>query len=96
MKIDKKEVLKCSKLSRIEILEEQIENVTNDINKIIEFVDVIESIDTEGVEPMNGGSKFNQILRNDIVNIDEDSKEKVLKNSKDKNMGFFTVPKVVE
>lgn len=96
MKIDKNDVLKCAKLSRIEILEDEISNITNDLNKIIEFVDDIENVDTNGVEPMNGGSEFNQILRKDEVIIPEDSKDKVLANAKDKNMGFFTVPKVVE
>ncbi len=95
MPIDKNQVKKVSKLSRIALDESKLETLSKDIGSIISFVEQLNEIDTNKTEPLT--SIINKTLkpRNDVVD-DGKIKDEILKNSPDKNDDFFIVPKVVE
>ena len=95
MSIDKNQVKKVAKLSRISLDEKKFESLSKDVDSILNFVEELKKLDTKKTEPLT--SIVNKTLepRKDIIN-DGKIKEQILKNSPDKNEEFFIVPKVLE
>ena len=95
MSIDKNQVKKVAKLSRISLDEKKLESLSKDLDSILNFVEELKKLDTKKTEPLS--SIVNKTLepRKDIIN-DGKIKEQILKNSPDKNEEFFIVPKVLE
>tara|TARA_B100001175_G_scaffold313581_1_gene321414 strand:+ start:1412 stop:1699 length:288 start_codon:yes stop_codon:yes gene_type:complete len=95
MSIDKNQVKKVAKLSRISLDDKNLESLSNDLASILKFVEQLNKLDTDKIEPLS--SIVNKTLepRRDKVN-DGKIKDEILKNSPDKNENFFIVPKVVE
>ena len=95
MSIDKNQVKKVAKLSRISLDEKKLESLSKDLDSILNFVEHLNKLDTQKTEPLT--SVVNKTLepRADKVN-DGRIKAKILKNSPNKNDEFFIVPKVVE
>ena len=95
MSINKSQVKKVAKLSRISLDEKKLESLSKDLDLILNFVEELKKIDTKKTEPLT--SIVNKTLepRKDVIN-DGKIKDQILKNSPDKNEEFFIVPKVVE
>ena len=95
MSIDKNQVKKVAKLSRISLDDKNLESLSNDLASILKFVEQLNKLDTSSVKPLNSIVDKSLEPREDKVN-DGKIKEEILKNSPDKNEDFFIVPKVVE
>ena len=95
MSIDKNQVKKVAKLSRISLDDKNLDSLSNDLASILKFVEQLNKLDTNNVKPLNSIVHKSLELRKDKVN-DGKIKEEILKNSPDKNEDFFIVPKVVE
>ena len=95
MSIDKNQVKKVAKLSRILLDDKSLESISNDLASILKFVEQLNKLDTENVKPLNSIVDKSLEPRKDQVN-DGNVKQEILKNSPDKNEDFFIVPKVVE
>ena len=95
MEIDTETVLKIARLSRIKINEGESADIQKDLNRIVEFVKKLGEIDIEGVNEFNFGKTNIEDMRKDSVTI-YDNSDDILKNTKNKNQDFFTVPKIVE
>ena len=95
MSIEKNQVKKVAKLSRISLDESKVESLSKDLNSIINFVEQLNKLDTKDTKPLSSVIDKTLEPRNDKVN-DGKIKEEILKNSPDKNEDFFIVPKVVE
>ena len=95
MSIDKNQVKKVAKLSRISLDDKNLESLSNDLASILKFVEQLNKLDTNNVKPLNSIIDKSLVPRKDKVN-DGKIKEEILKNSPDKNEDFFVVPKVVE
>ena len=95
MSIDKNQVKKVAKLSRISLDDKSLESISNDLASILKFVEQLNKLDTKSVKPLNSIVDKSLEPRKDKVN-DGKIKEEILKNSPDKNEDFFIVPKVVE
>ena len=95
MSIDKNQVKKVAKLSRISLDENKVESLSKDLNSIINFVEQLNKLDTKDTKPLSSVIDKTLEPRNDKVN-DGQMKEEILKNSPDKNEDFFIVPKVIE
>ena len=95
MSIDKNQVKKVAKLSRISLDEKKLESLSKDLALILNFVEELNKLDTKKTEALT--SIVNKTLepRKDKIN-DGEIKDQILKNSPDKNEEFFIVPKVVE
>ena len=95
MSIDKNQVKKVAKLSRISLDDSKLESLSKDLASILNFVEQLKKLDTKKTEPLT--SKVDKTLepRNDKIN-DGKIKDQILKNSPYKNEEFFIVPKVVE
>ena len=95
MSIEKNQVKKVAKLSRISLDESKVESLSKDLNSIINFVEQLNKLDTKDTKPLTSVIDKTLEPRNDKVN-DGQMKEEILKNSPDKNVDFFIVPKVIE
>ena len=95
MEIDTETVLKIARLSRIRINEGESADIKKDLNRIVEFVKKLGEIDIDGIDEFNFGKTNIEDMRKDSVTI-YDNTDDILKNTKNKNQDFFTVPKIVE
>ena len=95
MEIDTETVLKIARLSRIKINEGESADIQKDLNRIVEFVKKLGEIDIDGIDEFNFGKTNIEEMRKDSVTI-YDNTDDILKNTKNKNQNFFTVPKIVE
>ena len=95
MSIDKNQVKKVAKLSRISLDDRKLESLSKDLDAILNFVEQLNKLDTEQTEPLTSIVDKTLEPRNDKIN-DGKIKDEILKNSPDKNEEFFIVPKVVE
>ena len=95
MEIDTETVLKIARLSRIRITDIEKADIQKDLNRIVEFVKKLSEIDIDGIDEFNFGKTNIEDMRKDNVTI-YDNTDDILKNTKNKNQDFFTVPKIVE
>ena len=95
MSIDKDKIKHVSKLARISIDERKIDSLTKDLSSIFKFIEQLNELNTDNVKPLS--SILNEPLRSREDKIDDGKiREKILKNSPQKNEEFFVVPKVIE
>ena len=95
MDIDTETVLKIARLSRIKINEGESVDIQKDLNRIVEFVKKLGEIDIDRIDEFNFGKTNIEDMRKDNVTIYDNTYD-ILKNTKNKNQDFFTVPKIVE
>ncbi len=95
MSIDKNQVKKVAKLSRISLDDKKLESFSKDLASILNFVEELNKIDTKKTEPLTSIVDKTLEARKDKIN-DGKIKDQILKNSPVKNEEFFIVPKVVE
>ena len=95
MSIDKNQVKKVAKLSRISLDDKKLESLSKDLVSILNFVEELNKLDTKKTEPLTSIVDKTLEARKDKIN-DGKIKDQILKNSPDKNEEFFIVPKVVE
>jgi len=95
MEIDTETVVKIARLSRIKINESESSDIQKDLNRIVEFVKKLAEIDIDRIDEFNFGKTNIEDMRKDNVTIYDNTYD-ILKNTKNKNQDFFTVPKIVE
>ena len=95
MSIDKNQVKKVAKLSRISLDNKKLESLSKDLVSILNFVEQLNKLETKKTEPLTSIVDKTLEPRNDKIN-DGKIKDQILKNSPDKNEEFFIVTKVVE
>ena len=95
MPIDKSQVKKVAKLSRISLDDDKINSLSKDLDSILTFVEKLNELDTKEIKTLKSIAEKTLEARNDIVD-DGKIKNDILKNSPEKNEDFFIVPKVIE
>ena len=95
MEFDKNSLLKLGKLSKIKIDDNKLSSLSKDLGSILNFIDRLQSIDTEEVDPTSNSLDQSLVMRDDIA-IDKNSANEILKNAPEKELDFFSVPKVIE
>ena len=95
MPIDKDKIKHTAKLARISLDEDKIENLSKDLSNIFNFIEKLSKINTDKVSPLTSILNYSLRTREDKV-TDGGIRDKILKNSPNKNEEFFIVPKVIE
>ena len=95
MPIDKNQVKKVAKLSRISLDDSKLESLSKDLVSILNFVEQLNKLDTNEINPLTSIIDKSLDTRDDTVS-DGQIKDQILKNSPEKNEDFFIVPKVVD
>jgi aspartyl-tRNA(Asn)/glutamyl-tRNA(Gln) amidotransferase subunit C len=98
MSLDTATVRRIAALARIRLEEEEVARLQGELNSILGWIEQLQEVDTEGVEPMAGGTPEGiaaMPMREDVV-TDGGIAEKILANAPDREGPYFAVPKVVE
>ena len=95
MSIDKDTVKHIAKLARISLDEKKINRLSKDLSSIIEFIQKLNELNTEKTIPLTSIINASLQSRKDEV-LDGKIRDQILKNSPEKNVEFFVVPKVIE
>ena len=97
MSLDAAAVRRVANLARLRLDDAEVEKLQAEINGILGWIEQLRAVDTEGVEPMAGGSPNPVALpwRMDAV-TDGGQADAVLLNAPDREGEYFGVPKVIE
>ena len=95
MEFDKNSLLKLGKLSKIKIDDDKLSSLSKDLGSILNFIDRLQSLDTEEVDPTSNSLDQSLVMRDDVA-IDKNSANEILENAPEKELDFFSVPKVIE
>jgi aspartyl-tRNA(Asn)/glutamyl-tRNA(Gln) amidotransferase subunit C len=95
MSLDKATVAKIAHLARIHVPEQDLEPLAGELSTILDWVEQLAEVDTDGVAPMTSVVEVPARWRKDEVN-DGGRAGDVLANAPEAEMGFYTVPKVME
>ena len=95
MSIDKENIIHTAKLARISLDENKVESLSKDLSNIFNFIEKLSKINTDQVNPLTSILDQSLRTREDEV-TDGGIRDKILKNSPNKNEEFFIVPKVIE
>jgi aspartyl-tRNA(Asn)/glutamyl-tRNA(Gln) amidotransferase subunit C len=94
-KIDKEQVRKVAKLSRLELTEAEIEEFTGQLSAILGYVEKMNELDTENVKPLAHCLPVHNVFRQDAVKPSIGT-EKALANAPQRDGQFFKVPKILD
>jgi len=95
MSIDKDTVKHISKLARISLDEKKVDSLSKNLSSIIEFIEKLNELNTDKITPLTSIIDASLTSRKDEAK-NENIRDKILKNSPEKNAEFFVVPKVIE
>jgi len=95
MSIDKDTVKHISKLARISLDEKKISSLSKDLSSIMKFIEKLNELNTDKTTPLTSIINASLKSREDEVK-DGKIRDQILKNSPEKNIEFFVVPKVIE
>lgn len=97
MVIDEKEVRHLAELAKVSLKEGDESRLVKDLGKILDHFEELREIDTENVEPMNGGNFGVNVHRHDDESIIVDtSQERLLTLFPEKESDYLKIPPVFE
>ena len=91
--IDKKEVLKISKLSRLSIEDEKIDSFIKNFSEIIDYINLLDKADDTKI---SNEDEMQEYSVRDDSKIEKLSVDEVVKNSGKVENNFFAVTKVID
>ncbi len=94
-KLDKSQVRKVAKLSRLELSEKEVEEFTGQLSAILDYVEKMNELDTQNVEPLAHCLPISNVFRPDQIR-ESLGAEKTLANAPDRDGNFFKVPKILD
>lgn len=94
MEVNRDQVLRMAKLSRLELSEAEVEKMTESMNRLVEYMTILKKIDLKDVEPMLAVDTSIRSLRPDVLAPSLD-KELTFRNAPAINMDHFSIPKVI-
>ncbi|MBN9565251.1 MAG: Asp-tRNA(Asn)/Glu-tRNA(Gln) amidotransferase subunit GatC [Alphaproteobacteria bacterium] len=89
------EVKRMAKLARIGITEEEATQFSTQLSNLLNWVEQLNEIDLSQVEWTVHPTGQEQVLREDVVRI-ENTVDDIMANAPDAKFNMFSVPKVVE
>ena len=91
--INREDVLKIAKLSKLTLTEEEIEKYSSQIGDILKYIELLNELDTSNIEPTTRVIPVNNIFREDEIK-EGLSIKKALFNAPEKKDNMFKVPKI--
>lgn len=71
MALSKEEVLKIAQLARLELKEDEVEKFRTQLSGILDYVGQLSKVDTTGIEPIAQITGLQNVVREDIVHVQE-------------------------
>ncbi|MDO8532630.1 MAG: Asp-tRNA(Asn)/Glu-tRNA(Gln) amidotransferase subunit GatC [Dehalococcoidia bacterium] len=95
MKLTREEVQHISQLCRVGVTEKDIARFQEQLSAILEAFEVLKEVDTASVPPTAHALALQNVLRDDTV-TESLSREDVLANAPQEEMGCFRVRAILE
>ncbi len=95
MKIDKEQIIKVSKLARLELSEEEKIEFSQQLSDIISYVEKINELNTDNINPADHIVDQKNIFREDKIKKSIETSE-IEKMAPDFENNHFVVPKIIE
>jgi len=92
--LEREEVLKLAKLSRLSVSEEEIPALKGHLDKMLNHLETLKALDLSNVEPMTGVENDATILREDVP-MQGFSLEQAFANAPAVENDHFAIPKVI-
>lgn len=92
--IGKKELEHLAGLARLEIDGRGEEKLANDLEKILGHFDELKEVNTDGIEPMTGGTFLENVWREDEAKKERLTSETSTSAFPDKDDGYLKIPAV--
>lgn len=95
MTLTAEEVIKISKLARIELTPEEVKQFQVELSRILDYIDQLNELDTTGVPPTAQVTGLENQMRPDAV-TDEYTRDEMLASAIDQVEGHIKVQKVLK
>lgn len=92
--IDREEVLRLAKLSKLRFDDDEIEEISKKLSNILEYMKEIDEVNVDGVEPLYSVLEISGNTREDLVD-NTVKKQDFLDNAPEKDDNFVIVSKIV-
>ena len=98
MALSEKEIIRIAEFARIELSEEERNRFEGELEMILGYVRQLDEVDTEGLPPMTGGTREENVIRPDepISDILEGVAAELLRAAPEKKNGYVSVPSIFE
>ncbi|MBI1309353.1 MAG: Asp-tRNA(Asn)/Glu-tRNA(Gln) amidotransferase subunit GatC [Proteobacteria bacterium] len=96
MTIELKQIQKLASLSRLEFPAEKLPAFAAEFQSIVGFVDKIQQLKTEGVPPLTSVANLESTPERPDVVTAPNNREALQKSAVAAEMGFYSVPRIVE
>lgn len=93
--IDRAQVMKVAKLSRLELTETEVDQFTGQLCAILEYVEKMNELDTADVDPLAHCLPIRNVLRADVP-VESLGTQRVLANAPVRDEQFFRVPRILD
>jgi aspartyl-tRNA(Asn)/glutamyl-tRNA(Gln) amidotransferase subunit C len=93
--IDKRSLEHLASLARIRLDASEEDTLVTDLRKILSYFEELASLNTEGVEPMSGGTDLRNSFRDDGAS-ESTNRGKGTENFPESHKGLLKVPPVFE
>lgn len=94
MEVNREQVLRMAKLSRLELTDAEVEKMTVSMNQLVDRIHVLKELDLSQVEPMLAVDSTPRPMREDVL-IPSLTKEQAFQNAPSVNLEHFSIPKVI-
>ena len=93
--MDFKEIDHLLELSRIELFSQEKEKIVLDLENILNYVKQLQKLNTDGLEPMTGGTFLENIYRSDEIDKQKkDISEELKKPAPCLKDDYFRIPPI--
>lgn len=93
--ISNDDVLHLATLSNLKLSDDEVASLRSEIESILGYVAQLDELDTEGVDPAYQVVDLENIWREDVVEIHDANREKLLSLSPEREGNQIKVPKVL-
>ena len=92
--LTKEEVVKISKLARIELTEAEVEKFQKELSTVLDYVDELKKVNVEGLEEVSQVTGLVNVQREDKIEI-ADNREEILSQAPEVKDGYFKVKAIL-
>lgn len=92
--LTKEEVIKVSKLARVELSESEVEKFQKDLSAVLDYVEELKAVDTEGLDIVSSVTGLENVSRPDVA-VSGENKDEILHNAPETKDGYYKVKAIL-
>ncbi len=92
--LNTEEVIKISKLARIELTDTEVEKFQKELSAILDFVEELKTVNTEGIEEVSQVTGLVNVQRQDKI-VETDCRDEILSQAPEIKDGYFKVKAIL-